>query len=68
LSYPIEHGIVQNWADMERIWSYVYSKDQLNVPSDEHAVSYLANCILGVSEMEWISGVADRGAFESNFE
>lgn len=38
LSYPIEHGVVQNWTDMERIWNYVYSKDHLNVPSEDHAV------------------------------
>lgn len=38
LSYPIEHGIVQNWGDMEKVWRYAYSKDNLNVSSDEHAV------------------------------
>lgn len=38
LSYPIENGIVQNWTDMEKIWSYVYSRDNLNVASEEHAV------------------------------
>lgn len=38
LAYPIEHGVVQNWSDMERLWSYVYSKDNLNVPSEDHAV------------------------------
>lgn len=38
LSYPIESGVVQNWADMERIWSYVYSRDNLNVISENHAV------------------------------
>lgn len=34
----MEHGIVQNWQDMERIWSHIYSKDNLNVVSEEHAV------------------------------
>jgi centractin len=38
LSYPIENGIVENWADMERIWSFLYTKDNLNVVSEEHAV------------------------------
>jgi centractin len=38
LSYPIEHGIIQNWSDMEKIWSHIYSKENLNVPSDEHNV------------------------------
>eukprot|EP01036_Dinobryon_divergens_P022714 gene22714-30997_t len=38
LSYPMESGVVQNWNDMEMIWSYVYSRDNLNVASEEHAV------------------------------
>lgn len=38
LCYPMEHGIVNDWNDMERIWSYVYSKDQLSTFSEEHPV------------------------------
>ncbi|XP_032457127.1 actin-related protein 1 isoform X4 [Nasonia vitripennis] len=38
LRYPMEHGIVNDWNDMERIWSYVYSKDQLSTFSEEHPV------------------------------
>jgi centractin len=38
LSHPMEHGIVQNWSDMERIWAHVYAKENLNVPSEDHAV------------------------------
>lgn len=38
LSYPIENGIVNNWSDMEKIWQYVYTKDNLNVASEEHSV------------------------------
>ena len=38
LKYPIEHGIVEDWALMERIWSYVYSKEQLAVASEEYPV------------------------------
>jgi centractin len=38
LSYPMECGIVQNWADMEKVWSYIYHRDNLNVPSEDHAV------------------------------
>lgn len=30
--------MVQDWNDMERVWSYLYSKDNLNVNSEEHAV------------------------------
>lgn len=40
IRYPMEHGIVKDWNDMERIWQYVYSKDQLQTFSEE--VSYLS--------------------------
>uniref|UniRef100_A0A673AQ49 Beta-centractin n=1 Tax=Sphaeramia orbicularis TaxID=375764 RepID=A0A673AQ49_9TELE len=36
--YPMEHGIVNDWNDMERIWQYVYSKEQLQTFSEEHPV------------------------------
>ncbi|CAD6995526.1 unnamed protein product [Ceratitis capitata] len=26
IRYPMEHGIVTDWNDMERIWGYIYSK------------------------------------------
>ncbi|RWS05629.1 Beta-centractin-like protein [Dinothrombium tinctorium] len=36
LRYPMEHGIVTDWNDMERIWQYVYSKEQLQTFPEEH--------------------------------
>lgn len=38
MSYAMENGIVQNWGDMEKIWSFIYSRDNLNVVSEDHAV------------------------------
>ena len=35
IKYPMEHGIVTDWNDMERVWSYIYSREQLNVVSEE---------------------------------
>lgn len=26
IKYPMEHGIVTDWNDMERVWNYIYSK------------------------------------------
>jgi centractin len=26
INYPLEHGIVTDWDDMERIWEYVYGE------------------------------------------
>ncbi|CAF1014424.1 unnamed protein product [Brachionus calyciflorus] len=38
INYPMEHGIVNNWNDMEKIWQHLYSKNQLNSNSEEHPV------------------------------
>lgn len=38
IRYPMEHGIVTDWNDMERIWTYIYGKDQLSTFSEEHPV------------------------------
>lgn len=38
IKYPMEHGVVRDWNDMERIWQYIYSKDQLQTFSEEHPV------------------------------
>lgn len=34
VTYPMEHGIVTNWTDMEKIWHHVYS-EELQVLSEE---------------------------------
>ncbi|KAG6462127.1 alpha-centractin [Manduca sexta] len=38
IKYPMEHGIVTDWNDMEKVWNYIYSKDQLSTFSEEHPV------------------------------
>ncbi|KXN68310.1 actin-2 [Conidiobolus coronatus NRRL 28638] len=37
LKYPIEHGVITDWDDMERIWSYMYT-EELKVIPEEHPV------------------------------
>ncbi|KAH8147916.1 uncharacterized protein LAJ45_08017 [Morchella importuna] len=37
IKYPLEHGIVTDWDDMERIWQYIYS-EELKTLSEEHPV------------------------------
>ena len=37
LKYPIEHGIVTNWDDMEKIWHHTFY-NELRISPDEHAV------------------------------
>lgn len=38
IRYPMEHGIVDDWNDMELIWRYIYSKEQLSTFAEEHPV------------------------------
>lgn len=37
LNYPIEHGVVTNWDDMERLWHHTYTHDLKAVP-EQHPV------------------------------
>ena len=34
LKYPIEHGVVSNWDDMEKIWQHCYD-EQLGVKAED---------------------------------
>ena len=36
LNYPIEHGVVTNWDDMEAIWQFIF--DELKVSAKEHPI------------------------------
>ncbi|CEM37380.1 unnamed protein product [Vitrella brassicaformis CCMP3155] len=36
LKYPMNHGICEDWIDMENIWTHVYSEMKIN--SEEHPV------------------------------
>lgn len=34
IRYPVEHGIVTDWEDMERIWAWTYA-EELRTLSEE---------------------------------
>ena len=37
LKYPIEHGIVSNWDNMERIWQHAFYNDlRVALEPEEH--------------------------------
>jgi actin len=37
LKYPIEHGIIKSWDDMEKIWDHIF-RNELRVDPEEHPV------------------------------
>jgi actin beta/gamma 1 len=37
IRYPIEHGIVTNWDDMEKIWHHTFY-NELHVAPEEHPI------------------------------
>jgi len=37
IDYPIEHGIVTNWDDMETIWEHIFY-NELRKPPEEHPI------------------------------
>eukprot|EP01018_Ginkgo_biloba_P034921 Gb_29180 [translate_table: standard] len=37
LKYPIEHGIVSNWDDMEKIWQHTFN-NELRIAPEDHPI------------------------------
>lgn len=62
IKYPMEHGIVTDWDDMERIWSWVYA-EELGTLSEE-AGQWIVLC--GPFAHPFAApGVIDRSTAES---
>jgi centractin len=81
LKYPMEHGVVTDWDDMERIWGWVYGEglkalsEEVSPPLDLTSPSHSIRGYMGSSRDEmhsfrsgadWVaSGIVHRGAIES---
>ena len=37
LRYPIEHGIIKNWEDMEVLWHHTFY-NELRISPDDHGI------------------------------
>merc|ERR1712072_575744 len=54
LKYPLEHGIVQNWEDMEKVWRHTFDNELRMVvgddnEADEDCTGVVVDCGDGVS-------------------
>ena len=79
IKYPMEHGIVTDWDDMERIWNWVYAEElgtlseevrtMLGVRGAAPRIDRLACSTRVVLRMICSApGAADRGAIKSSNE
>lgn len=66
IKYPMEHGIVTDWDDMERIWNWVYT-EELGTLSEE-VCAFIHNGISTRSHTARISYIASCFAHRSTSE
>ena len=44
LKYPVEHGIITNWDDMETVWHYTFDEELGVSPKDRAVLMTEAPC------------------------
>jgi actin-related protein len=65
IKYPMEHGIVTDWDDMERIWSWVYA-EELGTLSEEVRRSDVKDSTYAHHVFSVASGASDRSTSQSS--
>jgi actin-related protein len=47
IKYPLEHGIITDWDDMEKIWEFIYNEELKTLPEEvSGVVFYLWDAVL----------------------
>merc|ERR1712198_144301 len=50
LKYPVEHGIITNWDDMEKIWHHTFYNERFRCPEALFQPSFLGMEACGIHE------------------
>ena len=48
MKYPMEHGIITNWDDMERVWHHTFD-NELRIIPENHGI-LITECVLNPSK------------------
>jgi len=65
IKYPMEHGIVTDWDDMERIWSWIYA-EELGTLSEEVRNIFLTQRMSFVYKERLASRTINRSTTKSS--
>jgi len=57
----MEHGVIVDWNDMERLWNYIYGKNQLNVSPYEHPLLITEVALNPITNRDKLSEVFFEG-------
>lgn len=67
IRYPIEHGIVTDWEDMERIWQYIYTDELKTLSEEVHPRAHTVCRIMGLWFISFVASCAiNRSTSESS--
>ena len=50
MNWPIEHGVIKDWVDMEALWDYTY--DEIKAPKETHPAFLTEAALNPVSNRE----------------
>lgn len=56
-NYPIRHGLIENWNNMERLWQRCFY-EYMRVEPDEHYVLLVSGCSFGLSALQTVRACA----------
>ena len=66
IRYPLEHGIVTDWDDMERIWEWVYGEGLKTLSEEVSLALFFLSGVLYVEKGDWEGCMRSMNIAESD--